>query len=410
VSRKILTKEKTYPCITVKQSFGMFYACSIPARDLLDICEPIRAEVLDDDIENNPLDISIKKSSGTQRQLSKTRPEQIKEYIQTGVAAFPNSIIIGANISESGYLLDDDKKTWTVEYNSLRVKSGALSAAIIDGQHRLAGFELLKSDDPSLDDCLLCSIYLDIPMTYHAQIFSNINSTQRRVHKNLIYQLYQIDMDEKEPKFWSPEVLSVYISRALGSDKESLLKDRIVLSIDNDETKKDWNMSLSAMVEGILKLISESPQRDRDSFYSKKMESKIRRDAGNDDSVWRNRYLEMKDKSIYEELRYFFNTCFTLIEDESAYRSTIGCTALLDALRLLLLKKHIHFEYLKSNLEKALSLIDQSKLPPEKTTKNISVLRDVIIAAFIKKAKDIKIEHKFYKKEIDDFDEYLREY
>jgi DNA phosphorothioation-associated DGQHR protein 1 len=408
MTRKTLTEEKTYPCIMVKQSFGVFYACSIPARDLLEICEPIRAEVLDDDIENDPLDISIKKSSGTQRQLGKTRPEQIKEYIQTGVAAFPNSIIIGANISESGYLLDDAKKTWVVEGDSLKLTSGALSAAIIDGQHRLAGFELLKPDDPSLDDCLLCSIYLDIPMTYHAQIFSNINSTQRRVHKNLIYQLYQIDMDEKEPKFWSPEVLSVYISRALGTDKESVLKDRIVLAIDNEDTKKDWNISLSAMVEGILKLISESPQRDRDSFYSKKMENKIRRDVGEDNSAWRNRYLEMRDKSIYDDLRYFFNTCFNLFEDQSAYRSSIGCTAILDALRELLLKSDIHFDYLKSNVEKALSLIIQPKLPLEKISKNKSVLRDVIIAAFIKGVEEIKIEHKFYQKEIDDFDKYLR--
>ena len=407
MTRKKINNEKTYPCIPVEQSFGIFYACSIPAKDLLEICEPIRAEVLEDDIDNDPLDISIKKSTGTQRQLGKTRPEQIMEYIKTGVAAFPNSIIIGANISELGYLLDEEEKTWTVQDNILKVHKGAFSAAIIDGQHRLSGFELLDSNDPSLNEELLCSIYLDIPMTYHAQIFSTINSTQRRVHKNLIYQLYQIDMDDKEPKYWSPEVLSVYISRALGTDKNSKLKNRIVLALDNEQTQRDWNVSLSAMVEGILKLISDNPQRDRDSFYSKRMENKIRRDVGEDNSAWRHMYLEMRDKTMYEDLRHFFNLCFSAFNEDSSYRSSIGCTALLDALRELLLKRNVDYQYIRKLLNETISDIDQSKLPKDKISKNKSTLRDVFIASFIRKSTEVEVEHKFFQKDLSDFDSYL---
>jgi len=397
----------SFSCIPVKQSFGMFYACSISAKDLLKICQPIRAEVLDNDLDNNPLNLSIKKSTGTQRQLGNSRPEEIKDYIKTGVAAFPNSIIIGANISEDGFLLEENQRTWKVEDNCLKISKGALTAAIIDGQHRLAGFELLEEDDLALNENLLCSIYLNIPMTYHAQIFSIINSTQRKVHKNLIYQLYQIDMDEKEPKYWSPEVLSVYLSRALGTDTDSILKNRIVLAIDNKDTEKDWNISLSSMVEGILKLISESPQRDRDSFYSKKMESKIRRDVGEDNAVWRERYLEMRDKSIYEDLRGFFNTCFNMFDEDSAYRSTVGCAALLEALRELLSKPKVNYTLIDSRLTELIENIDQSKMPKDKVTKNQSTFRDVFIASFIRCNTKLKIEHKFYKNNLADFDCFL---
>lgn len=407
MNRKHIQDDMSFSCIPVKQSFGVFYACSIPAKDLLNICQPIRAEVLDDDLDNDPLNFSIKKSTGTQRELGISRPEQIRDYIKTGVAAFPNSIIIGANISENGFLLEENERTWQVENNLLKISKGALTAAIIDGQHRLAGFELLESDDIALNEYLLCSIYLNIPMTYHAQIFSTINSTQRKVHKNLIYQLYQIDMDEKEPKYWSPEVLSVYLSRALGTDGDSILKNRIVLALDNEDTEKDWNISLSSMVEGILKLISESPQRDRDSFYSKRMESKIRRDVGEDNSVWRDRYLEMRDKSIYEDLRGFFNTCFKNFDEDSAYKSSIGCTALLDALRELLLKPKVDYGFIDSILIDLIANIDQSKVPQDKVTKYKSTFRDVFIASFIRCSTNLRVEHKFYQKKLEDFDDYL---
>jgi DNA phosphorothioation-associated DGQHR protein 1 len=406
MTRKVVSKKYVFSCISVKQGFDKFYACSISAKVLLEICEPVRAEVLEEDIVHGALDISVKKSIGTQRQLTRTRPEQIKEYIKSGVAAFPNSIIIGANISEEGFLLDEDDQTWRVDNNQLTIAEGALSAAIIDGQHRLSGFGLLDENDPSLNDDLLCSIYLNIPMTYHAQIFSTINSTQRRVHKNLIYQLYQIDMDEKEPKYWSPEVLAVYIARALGGDKMSPLKDRVVLALEKDDLIKTWNVSLSSLVEGVLKLISDTPQRDKDAFYSKIMEQKTRKDLVKDSAVWRDLYLNQRDKIIYENILNYFKICFYKINDDSAYKSSIGCTALLEALKELLAKENFDINKVQENLSDCLESINQHELPRDKTTKNKSLLRDVLIASFVNR-RDLDVSHKFHKKTINDFDLYF---
>ena len=184
--RKKIDKVNPIPCLEVKQGFGTFYVCVIKARKLLDMCEPIRAEVLDGEIDNDMLDIGLNKPSGPQRKVGEKRPEAIASFIKTGVAAFPNSIIIGANITNDGFLLEKDDWQWT--YNSanktLEIEDGALGAAIIDGQHRLQGYELLRDEDhQALDDELVCSVYLDLPITYHAQLFSTINSNQRKVPK-----------------------------------------------------------------------------------------------------------------------------------------------------------------------------------------------------------------------------------
>ncbi len=374
------------PCIKVVQGFGDFYICSIKARELLRICRPIRAEDLDGEIENDPFDIGLLRPSGPQRKVAEKRPEQIADYIATGMAAFPNSIIIGANISEEGYLLDEEKWEWIVENNTLVIKDGARFAAIIDGQHRLQGYKLLSDKNhPRLDDELVCSVYLDLPITYHAQLFSMINSTQRRVNKNLIYQLYQIDMDEKHPKYWSPEVLSVYLARALGLDSKSPLKGRLVLAIDKDMIPLDgaWHVSLSSVVEGLLKLYSSKPLDDRDKFYARKIEEKTRDCLDSDGSAWRHLYLGNFDREIYENILHFLNIIYSFDkENDSAFRSSIGISAILEGLAVILQKYRGSYEHIKDVIEQKISTIDFSSLPKQKTTKNKKVLKDAIINVF----------------------------
>ncbi|RBW65352.1 hypothetical protein DS893_09650 [Vibrionales bacterium C3R12] len=388
MNRDHINNFKPVPSIKVTQGFGEFYICAIKAKDLLKICQPVRAEVLDGEIENDPLDIGLNKPSGHQRKVGYKRPEQIAQYIKTGFAAFPNSIIIGANISEEGYLLEGEEQQWTFEDGHLKIEDGALVAAIIDGQHRLEGYKLIQDEcGPSLDDELVCSVYLNLPITYHAQLFSTINSTQRKVPKNLIYQLYQIDMDESKPKYWSPEVLSVYLSRAFGMDNNSPLFGKVVLAIDKGELDRrpenDWSVSLSSLVEGILKLISKKPIDDRDVFYSKKMEVKERTDLSEDGSAWRHLYLTNRDRAIYKNLTVFLKSLFSKLPIDSAFRSSIGITAAFDALKILL-ESGVEFEYLTKHIYESLELVNFELLPNEKVTKSKSTLRNVLLLAFEK--------------------------
>ncbi|HIF9126811.1 TPA: DGQHR domain-containing protein [Photobacterium damselae] len=398
MNRNRINSFNPVPSIKVTQGFGEFYVCAIKAKDLLNICQPIRAEVLDGEIENDPLDIGLNKPLGHQRTVGIKRPEQIAQYIKTGVAAFPNSIIIGANISEEGYLLEGDKQQWFFEDGYLKIKDNSLVAAIIDGQHRLEGYKIIQEEGgASLEDELVCSVYLNLPITYHAQLFSTINSTQRKVPKNLIYQLYQIDMDENKPEYWSPEVLSVYLSRAFGLDKNSPLHGRVVLAIDKDDTtiraSRDWSVSLSSLVEGILKLISKKPIYDRDVFYSKKMEVKKRTDLREDGSAWRHLYLSNKDREVYQNLTSFMKALFSRLPEDSAFHSSIGITAALDALRILL-ESGEAFEGIKANMNDSFQLINFDSLPNEKVTKSKSTLRNVLLLAF-KKNKGYKANIKY---------------
>lgn len=385
---KRVSKFNPINCIEVHQGFGKFYICAIKAKDLLKICQPIRAEVLDGEIENDPLDFGLFRPSGPQRKVAEKRPEQIAKYISTGMAAFPNSVIIGANLTEDGFLLEEDAWEWKVVNNKLTIKDNSCAAAIIDGQHRLQGYELLSkeiAEHPSLEDELVCSVYLNLPITYHAQLFSTINSTQRKVPKNLIYQLYQIDMDENQPKYWSPEVLSVYLARALGLDPKSPLHQRLVLAIDKSAgpLKKDWKVSLSAVVEGLLKLYSSKPLEDRDKFYSKKMEQKTRDVLKIDDSPWRKLYLENNDRAIYENLINFLNTFYRLDSDpDSAFKSSIGISAIFEALAELLKDNNGKYESIENKLIENLGKIDFDNIPKDKITKNKKILKNAIIQSF----------------------------
>lgn len=382
-------------CIEVHQGFSDFYVCAIKAKDLLRICQPIRAELLDSEVENDPLDIGIFRPSGPQRKVAEKRPEQIAKYISSGMAAFPNSIIIGANLTEEGFLLDEEKWEWKVDNGKLTVQKGARVAAIIDGQHRLQGYELISQKNPEdvcLDDELVCSVYLNLPITYHAQLFSTINSTQRKVPKNLIYQLYQIDMDEKQPKYWSPEVLSVYLARALGVDKKSPLKSKLVLAIDKGESpsSKDWKVSLSAVVEGLLKLYSSRPFDDRDKFYAKSMEEKTRNVLNNDGSPWRKLYLENKDREIYENIVDFLSQFYELdTDDDSAFKSSIGISTILEVFSEILKENSGNYEQIRGLITDRLRTIDFAAIPKDKTTKNRKNLKEALFQAFLAKPEEI---------------------
>src|SRR5690606_19054201 len=120
---------------------------------------------------------------------------------------------------------------------------------------------------------LLCSIYLDLPKAYQAQIFAVINSTQRAVNKSLTYELYGYNIDEESSSIWSPDKLAVYISRNLNIDPESPFQSRIRISpIVGDDLKeslvaKNWKVSTAVVVEGIIRLISTNPRRDSNDLF-----------------------------------------------------------------------------------------------------------------------------------------------
>ncbi|KAA9278725.1 DGQHR domain-containing protein, partial [Escherichia coli] len=258
------------PAIRIEQPLGEFYVVSITAETLLKVCYTIRAEILDDVEEKSVSNFGtfINKIVGNQRSANTSRLEEIKRYTETVDVSFPNSIILGVNYHPDGTLVTNEDERWTIEnvgdgFYNLIIPSEEKMASIIDGQHRVFGFVNSRRKDINL----LCSVFLDLPLAYHGKIFTNININQRRVDKNLAYNLFQFDMEQGEPSSWSPETLAVYFARVLSEDKNSPLHEKIKLGVINGNSSS--TISMASIIDGVLSLITNNPKADRDKLQTK---------------------------------------------------------------------------------------------------------------------------------------------
>lgn len=338
------------PAIKVSQPLSDFYVASIPAKVLLEVSYTIRAEILSDDDEENEtgkithIGRFINKIVGNQRARTSKRLDEIKRYSETVDASFPNSIVIGANYDEYGKLVSKPEERWRVECNcsgqyEIVIPTPKKLASIIDGQHRVFGF----SNSSAINMELPCSVYIDLPLAYHARIFTNININQKRVDKNLAYNLFQFDMEQGEANTWSPETLAVYISRVLAQDSDSPLKDNIKLGIENGNSNS--SISMAAIIDGILSLITTNPKIDRECLHS--VEIKDGRDRSLLESVdsnapLRRLFIEKQDKTIYNLVVDMFASVKLNLWSHDVFRKTLGVHALFDVLKFLCLKYDVN--------------------------------------------------------------------
>ncbi|HGM7840044.1 TPA: DGQHR domain-containing protein [Serratia marcescens] len=386
------------PAIKIEQPLGDFFVVSIPAEVLLQVCYTIRAEILDDFEEPSVSHVGkfISKIVGNQRVTSKSRLDEIKRYTETVDASFPNSIILGVNYNTDGTLVTDQSLRWDIDHKEngfyyLNIPSGERLASIIDGQHRVFGFE--NSNFKSME--LLCSVYLDLPIAYHGRIFTNININQRRVDKNLAYNLFQFDMEQGEPSSWSPETLAVYFARVLSEDKNSPLRGKIKLGVVNGSS--NTTISMASIIDGILSLITSNPKTDRDELQKKKVSD------GRDRSMLlkisskaplRKLYLNNKDKTLFDIVLNFLNSIVTHLWQYNVFKKTLGIQACFDFLRLICEDEG----YLNLDIDHLLqksSIINfddsffsvQSKL-------RVRIKNTLIVASGIKRLNDLNIKNK----------------
>lgn len=338
-----MTKEifNKYPALEVKQPFGTFYVISMKAKDLLLVQF---SDVLRYD-ENRKL-------TGSQRKLDlKKRVKDITSYINGDDTAFPNSIIVSANYTEQGLIEDDDDLRWRIEDEKgqpvIIIPSDKKLAAVIDGQHRINGFE--KSDDARKDMELIVVVYLDLPNPYQAYLFATINYHQKPVDKSLALEQFGFLTEIKPPKSWSPELLAVYLSKRLNFEGDSPFYNHIKVAPQNDEfllefnpKKMDWLISSATVVDGILRLISSNPREDNNRLRKMEPSERSRIAIGRDDSSpLREFYLTTNDVFIYTAVFNFF----TVVNEKmikpnvgrnSYIKKTVGIQALFDVLKEIL--------------------------------------------------------------------------
>ncbi|GAB3229871.1 DGQHR domain-containing protein [Pseudaeromonas pectinilytica] len=129
-----------------------------------------------------------KEEGAVQRVLNKRRISDIKEFILGGHTFF-NSFIL--NWTDDNYKLafDDDNIILPI-VNS--------SAQVIDGQHRIAGFEAAMDEDESVGERdIIVTLCVGLTTPKAAEIFLNINTEQKPVPKSLMYDLFGEVIDDE---------------------------------------------------------------------------------------------------------------------------------------------------------------------------------------------------------------------
>lgn len=149
--------------VRVKQGDLVFFLFKIDAKTLLKLATVRRRK-------DDPL-------TGIQRMLDKSRLKEIGEFIESGKAVFPNSLVVRL---PSDTVYDDEKGT-------LEIPNRAESIFVIDGQHRLWSFDPQYSEK---NVELPVSGFVDIGDPEAASIFVTINRTQRKINPSLVYDLF----------------------------------------------------------------------------------------------------------------------------------------------------------------------------------------------------------------------------
>ena len=294
--------------LEVSQPLGTFYVGIMKADDLRQIAAADTRRQEQREVEAY---------TGIQRELSKKRQAEIEDYISTFDAAFPNSFIIAVKSED---VLSQEGET-------LRIRAHEKAASIIDGQHRLAGFTELNSENFEL----IVSIFIDLPLEDQAMLFATINLKQTKVSPSLVYDLFE------ETKLRSPQKTCHNISKALNTEKESPFYHRIKpLGKKTDEYV--GILTQATFVKRLLPLVCKNPDKIRDNI--KRRIPLDPDDQENRDCIFWKLFVEDKDWAIMKILTNYFAAVRSEFEgdwnsDSSPLPKTIGFSAVIRLLPLL---------------------------------------------------------------------------
>lgn len=321
------------PCIKVDQPIGSFFLASIKASALKKMSYSRKV-----DFEDSSL-------VGNQRKLSTQRINEIGEFLSTKNATIPNTIILSANYYEDDSLEVDICKRWSVNKDGdqyyIDIPNDKLEiCSIIDGQHRINGFE---NTDVDMD--LPCSIFIDLPPSLQAYVFATINFNQKKVDKSLAYQLFGYQLDETNRLSWSPDILAVKLSREF--NKKGPFKGRIKLIHNEALIEDSWSISSAAFIDGVVSLISPNLKKDKYIVNKVKMVGVGSRSdlKGNSSYPLRDYYIDGNDTAILEIISRFFNalekTLWLDKEKNNIVFRAVGIASQFSLLKEIILSKKV---------------------------------------------------------------------
>ncbi|MGA2078493.1 MAG: DGQHR domain-containing protein [Syntrophobacteraceae bacterium] len=277
------------PVLGVEQPIGGFFIGVLPAKILREITySDIRR------LENR----SVETYTGIERPISPQRVAEIKQYIKSVDATFPNSIIVAV------------KRTDVVDardgFLTLRLHNKA--AKIIDGQHRLAGFDSLDGDGNNFE--MVVAIFVEMDVEDQAMVFATINLKQTKVSRSLVYDLFELT------KTRSPQKTCHDLAKTLNSDEGSPFYHRIKLlgrSLDIYE----GTLTQGTFVKYLLPKISSQPDIDRD-ILKRKLNVSVDQQDINRGQIFREYFARNEDWAILKVMRNYFSAIATSFPSEWA--------------------------------------------------------------------------------------------
>ncbi len=331
------------PILSVKQPIGTFYIATIGAKDAADICS---AEWRHADFDTRD---ELEEYIGIQRPLNKKRIEEIKKYVKTWDATFPNSIILA--VRPDYYFIESE--------STMYIKRDSHSTNIIDGQHRLAGFDSESGNDFQL----IVALFPELELEEQAYIFSVVNTKMTRINPSLSQDLYAFATLD------TPEKLAHNIARDFNRDIANPWYDKIKM-LGHRDAGSSAVLSQSTFTREIIAYIY-NPKRAyeiRDflhrttnnrstlsTFYSENEAERF---------IFWKPYVDGKDKYIYSVLKNYFAAVKEVYSQEwddahQILTKTTGYSALMHVLvnvyRLGLSKKDLSQDFFVSLFVKAKS-------------------------------------------------------
>ncbi len=336
--------------LRVDQPFGEFFVVQLSAEELLSL-------TFSDSYREDE-----SKLTGSQRAISIQRKKLLGAYIKSRDCAFPNSIILAANYTEEGLLNIEKEKRWKVEVTnegssepeySLVIPECVKLSAIIDGQHRIAGFEESSEEFKGMN--LVCSVYLDLPPSLQAFLFATINLNQQPVTKNHAYGLFAYELSEGQVESWSPDKVAISIANEMhkrGAFFKGRLKNAAINSIKSIRKGPEWNVSVAAVVDSVLRLISKKPKFDRLALREASKGSILRSNLQDDGAPLRELYLNNFDEVVFDIVENCFSSIIkvnpSVTEGGQCLTKTVGIQGVFEFLSF----------YITNSIEKKGSLKD----------------------------------------------------
>ena len=290
--------------IEVEQPIGKFLVAKVKASELLKISYR----------DERTFNKDLSKYTGTQRTLKPNKLKSIKEFIETRDATFPNTII--GTLSDASLYRYENGILKIVISDDINEKA----FQIIDGQHRLWGFE----NSPAAKDFdLLVTFFLNADVEDQAYIFSIINTTQTKLEPSLVSDLAELS------RITTPENCVHSIAKVFNNREGSPWYNAIKMLGKKDITSSSGIISQYSFNKSILKYIYKNSDTTTirniliDSNNDRKKLDKIYVDTK--EYIFWEFYKNSEEDKIYKILEEYFNAIKYSFKDKWCNPSSILC-------------------------------------------------------------------------------------